>query len=210
MQKWLEMTMAAAPPLWLPFPSDWAQPRRWGDYMWRNPDAIKRALGGLKRALPDRLLFAQNFAGHQLGRDFVFRRERWRLLEAGWVLARLPTLDDYSERLLDPNAYAATCAELQAGLLLCSMGFRILRDPANWRSKSKKEARVPGPDWFARKARHGFNVEVTCPAMSEQDIARERAATEFLLTAQSLLGYTASLEVAMHLAFLPEVSRGSG
>ena len=164
----------------MPFPADWASDRCWPAFLHHHPDEVRRALGALRSALPARGLFGQDYSQHPLGADYVLLGGRWRLLEAGAMLARLQGFDDYPARLLARLEYVRACAELAGGLLMTRLGFEVVRDPVNAGRKARD--RLRGPDWLASFGAEAFGVEVKCPASSEQALARASFASQVMLT----------------------------
>jgi hypothetical protein len=181
--------MSTATENWyVPFKGNWRDPRRWRNEMRRSPQGVARALVGLGRLLPDHVAFGTNWCGHQLCADLSLRRERWRILETGAMASLLPSLEDYTSRLVD-HRYLETCAELRAGILLLSLGFRLVRDPANALHPRKARPEDPdgGPDWLAFRERLAFGVEVICPRESDDIFGLLKFLTHATFSAMSLL-----------------------
>jgi hypothetical protein len=160
--------------------------RRWREEVLRSPRGVPIALKGYRRILTDKVIFGNNWAGHDLAKEYIFRGNRWRMLETGLVLDKLDVLTEYEERLLLAESYAQACAELRAALLLGRMGFGLQRDPAN--KSTQAQSRKRGPDWLALHWGGCFGVEVKCP----RDTKELRVFADFCID----VGYDVPKELA--------------
>jgi hypothetical protein len=193
-------------PWHVPFQRNWRAPEHWRDEMRRDPAAVRRALEGLGRLLPDQVVFGRDWSGHQAAADYILLRERWRLLEVGAMVANLSSLGDYRERFLDPAKYHAACAELRVGLMLQRSGFEVTRDPVNT-GRRARETRS-GPDWCARSADRAFGVEVKCPGDSDSAIGRIGFGVHVVETAMRLLPSDKPIRLAFNPATVASATAG--
>lgn len=190
----------------MPFTADWAHPRRFAEYRWHHPADVDRGLAALERVLGEKL-FWEEYTQHPLGLDYSFRRRRWRLIEAGVMLADLPAPGDYAQRLRDPNQYVAACAELQAGLYLRCLGFWVQRDPANAVRGQSAEAPETGPDWLAIAGPRMFGVEVKCPLESDEVIGLNRLRYAIFDACQQIAISHSGLDIQVRAEIVPSLVR---
>lgn len=162
---------------WFPLRRDgaWLEAEHWQ----RNLTVLRRredgsaALGALRGVFTPTWSRGQHGTKdlHPVVGDSIMVTGRHELLEVGFMLAQMAGKEKrLHARLLAPDQYCGTCAELRGGLLLRTAGASVEWEPVEGRS---------GPDWLAHWPGGKLAVEVKCPRVSKRAEARQRIALDF-------------------------------